>query len=353
MALLSLSDFERQVRDNRIDLPAVIAFTGNDNFIRTHALETLRKFLDQKSFSVNRFDDIEGDPQNLIRELRTASLFSDKTAIIVRSSRRGRRAEIVSRFKDQLLDYFDSPSRSNLLIIDGETFNGSMSVPKRIKKEFLIVECPSFKPWQRAEIERFIEERSRNHGLSSAPGVAAQLHDACSANLGLVERELEKLSLVVKDRPLTSDDLAMHLKYHGDADVFALCDAIIEGKRDQALALSTKVVRSSDPGPILQFLGLLESQLRKLSKLAYLLRTSDSPTTALGRAGYNPRSPRNATLTKIAKRLTRKVIRTRYRALLDTDFKLKTGAPDSQALITSLIVELTSENTPSDNYIRA
>ncbi|MCK6440072.1 MAG: DNA polymerase III subunit delta [Planctomycetes bacterium] len=347
MAEISSSEFERQARAGRFELKPVITVTGDDPFICEETLRGLRRHLENSGYTLERFDDAERPASELIRSLRTASLFGGKTAILVRSQRMGNRQEIAARFKDELLEYLDAPNKHNLLLIHGVTWNGSMAVPKRVKQDFLVIECAAFKPWQRAEIESFVEGRAALHGLKLSGGVAARLQDTCGANLALIERELEKLALTVEGRAVTSADLDAQLQYHGEGDAFALCDAILEGNRRLALSLATKVMRDGDPGPILQFLGLLGAQWRKAGKLAFLLRSGVSPATALGQAGFNPRSPKARSLTATAQGLTRRELLEKFEMLLEADSELKSGAPEPQAVMTTLIARMCERKTRS------
>ena len=317
-----------------------MAVSGGDSFIVSDALQCLRELLVGRGYVIEIFDHEEGSAESLLRSLRTASLFGERVAVFVRSERQGNRQEIALRFKDALLDYFTRPSRTNLLVFEGRSWNGTQAVPKRVKTDFLLIECPEFKPWQIGDINRFIEYRAARQKLTLAPRVADNLREVCAGNLFLVERELEKLALVAQQDKIDLALVSRHVKYRGDDQSFAVCDAIIDGEREQALALAASIFSANDPATLIPFLGLLESQQRKLARLSAALRAGKNYSAALGEAGYNPRNPRNDKVIKAARLLDGERIRHHYSLLLEADLAIKGGAPDLASVAAKLIVDL-------------
>ncbi|MCA8938913.1 MAG: hypothetical protein KDB07_03860, partial [Planctomycetes bacterium] len=268
MASISYDEFMRQVESGDFKPLPVIAVAGGEAYLRRDALETLKAELRARSIEIEPFDDETRNDEELLAILRSGSLFGGGSAVLLNSVRVGNRRESIVRFKDRLLEYFERPSKSNVLLINGESWAGNLAVPRKVKAEFLVIECPEFAPWQSTEVERVITSIARRQDLKLASGVAGELREICGGDLGACARELEKLALIVEGRALTSEDLAAHLRYRGDDVSFALVDAIVFGERRHAIELAGSFVGERDSGNLLRFMGLLESNLRKLAILS-------------------------------------------------------------------------------------
>lgn len=341
MATLSYDEFLQQADGGSFEAPPVIAVAGGEPFMRTDALRVLREHLRKAGMTTERFDDENGTGEQLLSLLRTPSLFGDRMAITLKSVRKGKKSESIVRFKEHLLDYLERPSKGSLLVFDGETWNGSYAVPKRVKKDYLLINCPEFKPWQQAEIDRFIDKRAQRMSLRLDRGVARILHDTCGGSLGLVERELEKLVLIVgENAKLSESDLRANLNFRGAENAFALAEAVLEGRSAEVMDLANKVLKANDPGPALQFLGLLESQWRKLAKLVEALGSGLQGQSALKKAGFPPYSPKNKALLKLASQLDGKTLLTQYRLLLEMDLGVKGDASDPVAKVLSGLAQM-------------
>jgi|GEM_PF-2712461 len=343
MSAINYEDFVARLDGGGMDLPPVIAIAGGEDFMRTEAISALRKHLERQGMTWERFDDETQGAENLISLLRTPSLFGDRMAILLKSVRRGKVHESITRFKDHLVDYLDKPSKSAVLIFDGETWNGSYTVPKRVKKDYLVVTCPEFKPWEQGEIDRFIERRAQRQGLRLARNVARVLYDTCGASLGLVERELEKLALIVEgSTPLSESDLREHLNFRGAEQAFQLAEAVLTGRKEEVMDLATKVLKANDPGPALQFLGLLESQWRKLAKLVAIVHGGAKGQSAAKQAGMNPHAPSTRSFLKLAEALDEKSVLSQYRLLLTMDLSLKGAAADANSALMAGLAQMST-----------
>lgn len=325
MAAISYQEFIRQLIAGKFAPVPVIAVAGDEAFMRRDAMAGLRHMLEQQGFGWERLDHDELTGLDLVGRLRSSSLFGDKSALVLKSARRAGKQEAILRFKDDLLQYLDRPSDGNLLIFDGEAWNGSLAVPKKIKKDYLVVECDSFKPWDTRGIIEFVESIALRHGLKPARGVAELLFESCGGDFGMCDTELAKLALVVEGE-LLPWHLEQNLRDRGAEHAFALCDALLAGNQRQVADLGRNLFTSEDPGVAMQFLGLLESQLRKLCRYSWLRSSGGLPDTeALSKAGYNPRAPQVAVARSVAPRLDSTKVKQIFAELLRADRELKGG----------------------------
>lgn len=325
MPAVAYSQFLRDIEKPGFVPPPVMAVAGDEEFMRRDALAKLRGLLEGLGFTWDRLDPDEINGQDVVSKLRSSSLFGDRTAVVIKSVRTQHRAEIVVRLKEDLTAYLERPSKENLLIFDGQSWNGTMVVPKAVKKDYLVVECDGFKPWQGREIEMFIEGLAKAHGLRLGRGVAARLREDCGDSLGLCDTELAKLSLVVKGE-LTTAHLDANLQSRGADHAMELVDAVMRGDLQASLRLGKSLYSTEDRGEILPFMGLLESNVRKLGKLQWHLSVGGlKGPEAAAKAGYNPRAPQVSSAVALASRLPASAVRELYRTIIDADRELKGG----------------------------
>jgi len=325
MPSVPYAQFVRDLASPGYGVPSVVAVAGDEDFMRRDALGRLRRFVESKNYTWERLDPDEVTAQDVMSRLRSSSLFGDRSAVVIKSVRVQNRAEVVVRLKDDLAAYLERPSKENLLVFDGQTWNGSMAIPRAVKKDFLVVECESFKPWQGGEIERFIESLAQGHGLRLGRGVAGRLREDCGDVVGLCDTELAKLALVVKGE-VTVAHLDTNLRSRGADHALELVDAVARGDMQAAFRLGKGVFSAEDSGDVLQFMGLLESNMRKLGKLQWVLASGGlrGPEAAT-KAGYNPRSPQVTVALATAGRMSSATVRDVYRVLVDADRMLKGG----------------------------
>lgn len=325
MPEVSYLSFLRDLGARDFSPPPVIAVAGDEEFMRRDALSRLRERLEGLGYTWDRIDHDEASAMDVVSRLRSSSLFGERTAVVLKSARRGTRQEAVLRFKDDLLEYLAKPSKSNLLIFDGESWNGSYAVPRAVKKDYTVVECAGFKPWEAQKKSEFIEGRASFHGLRLGRGTAQRLLEACGDDLGLCDTELAKLGLVAQGE-ISPADLDANLRHRGADHDFELCDAILRGDTQNAFKLGKGLFLSEDPGDALRFLGLLESQVQKLAKLQWnVVEAKMREQDAAVKAGYIPRSPQISSALSTARRLSAGQIRSLFRILLDADQHLKGG----------------------------
>lgn len=343
MPALSASEFVRSCSSGDTPLPAVIAIAGGEAFLRERALKALLERVEREGYEVERLDADDIEPEALLRRLKSASLFGASSAFLLRSERRGNKQEIVARCKEALTEYVQRPSKQNLLIFDAPTWNGSFAVPRAVKKDHLVVECPEYKPWQSQELDRELDAYARELGVRLERGVASAIREACGGHLALSARELEKLCLVAEAETVTLADVESHLKLRENDHAFALVDAILSGDLARTMTLGSDLFGDDDPGAALQFLGLLDAQLRRQAMLAWHVQAGATGTSAMTKAGMNPRIPNAKQVIDRARGLKPTTIQAQYQHLLDADMQFKSSAGHSGTLLATLCAKLCQE----------
>ncbi|MGE0134364.1 MAG: DNA polymerase III subunit delta [Dehalococcoidia bacterium] len=131
------------------------------------------------------------------------------------------------------------------------------------------------------EVARWIEGRARERGVPFQRDAAEALSDLVGADLWVAAGEIEKLGHYAAGRPVTVADVRLLTPASRDADVFALVDAVAEGRAPAALRLLRQLVEQGEHPTRLQ--AMIARQVRALVRAAELV-AQGAPERAIGEA---------------------------------------------------------------------
>jgi DNA polymerase-3 subunit delta len=192
-----------------------------------------------------------------------------------------------------------------------------------------IVEFGELKTWNRegpSEVGRWLHARAQERGIMIEDQAIDRLVELMGANLRALAQELDKLAAYAAARcegPITAAHVDLLTPLARDENIFAIVDAIVEGRADQALQLLRRVLDDGSVAPgYLQV--MVARQLRHLVRATELLERHASQQEIADATGLRGGFP----LTKLM-RQTRQtssaVAEANLRDLEATDFSVKTG----------------------------
>ena len=119
-------------------------------------------------------------------------------------------------------------------------------------------QIPSYKT---EELENWIKQQAKNHHLRIAPDAISLLLLQVGSNLRLLDSELEKLKIFVKDKIATKEDVKQICI--NNEDLFAFIDYIVTGQIAKALTEYQKLLMKTHPLAILSVLHtMLHSKIQ-------------------------------------------------------------------------------------------
>ncbi|MBF0296496.1 MAG: DNA polymerase III subunit delta [Magnetococcales bacterium] len=194
-----------------------------------------------------------------------------------------RRRSVELREGDQLnaaarkavLGYLASPSQSSLLTV----LAGPLEVRHPLRKAFeehKSAWCVPHFPLEGRELHAWLKERLREAGFAVEADAIPALAERLEGDARNAESELEKLMLFLGDRRrVTLEDVLASVGESGTRSGFALAEAVLGGRVEQALPILDHLLEAGEEP--LALLGLLTQRLRRLAQGMHALRQGEDP----------------------------------------------------------------------------
>jgi DNA polymerase III subunit delta len=196
-----------------------------------------------------------------------------------------------------------------------------------------------FEPLKGIQLESWVRKRAGKVGASLSDASIKELVKLVGGDLWVMHGELQKLALYAAGRSIEPEDVKKLVGLSREASIFALVDAVIEGRLKEANESMYELLESgSAPSYVLSMLG---RQLRNMVRAKDLKAAGQSDAaiqSALGLADF----PFRKTLEQASKYSMAK-LSDFYHRLLDADIAIKTGKYDDELALIILISELASQ----------
>jgi DNA polymerase-3 subunit delta len=152
-----------------------------------------------------------------------------------------------------------------------------------------------------------------------------------------MHNEINKLALFTSGRRIEEGDVSKVVSYARQANVFAMVDAVLEGKIGLAEKLLCQLLEAGATPPYI--LVMLSRQIRLMVRVKALRSQGKSETEIQRRLGLASDFVFRKTLDQ-AKRYPLALIREVYRHLLEADLAIKTGRYDGELALNILVARL-------------
>jgi DNA polymerase-3 subunit delta len=233
-----------------------------------------------------------------------------------------------------LADYAKQmPPTTVLVIVEDEIKDKTNSLLKSLKVSAQVF---AFLELRGKELQCWIQERVKEGGGSIVPGSVALLVNLVGGDLWAMNGEIDKLLAYSSGRPISEDDVRQVASYARETSIFALVDAVLEGRRKEGQQLLHRLLQDgSTPSYIL---AMIVRQLRLIVVAKEMGRKIFEPEVR-----NNLERPKDFALEKAlrqAKSYTLERMKEAYHKLLENDIAIKTGKYDGDLALNLLIVEL-------------
>ncbi|GAB6877224.1 DNA polymerase III subunit delta [Thermaerobacter litoralis] len=168
-----------------------------------------------------------------------------------------------------LLEYLEDPSPTSVLVIcHPPDLDGRRAVVRRLRQQGWAVACH---PLRDEALARWLVQRAAAWGKELEPEAVAWLVESGEPDLQRLESEIAKVATYVGSQPrIGAADLRAVGVAVATAGVFELVDAIVAGRRRQAMELVGRLLDGNEPP--LRLLALITRQYRILAYAASLRR---------------------------------------------------------------------------------
>jgi DNA polymerase-3 subunit delta len=181
-----------------------------------------------------------------------------------------------------------------------------------------------------------VQVRIKEGSGNISPAALKLLVGLVGADLWVMSGEIDKLLAYCSGQVITEDDVKQLTSYAREANIFALVDAILEGRRSQAQQLLHRLLR--DGASPAYILAMITRQLRLIVMAKDLGRKISRTGISDSLEPISDFSLEKA--ARQAKAYTLQRIKKAYDKLLETDIGIKTGKYESDLALDLLVVEL-------------
>lgn len=317
---------------------------GEDSFSATEALRELLAAVgpeDVRASNVTEIEAREFSVDKLAAAAMVVPFLADRRVVIVRGlmgtaesgQRRGRRRAqdgAQSRPPAELAALLgELPPTSDVVFFEGKLSPANPFLKAVVDAGGGQTRVREFAPLRREALAAWVSERAGQKGGAIDRRTASMLAEQIGPNLWVMDSELEKLTIYCNGRPIGEDDVRALVSSTKEGNVFALVDAIMEGRAGAALGAMRQLLDEGAAGPYL--LTMVARQARMVA-LAQELLARRAPQQEWGaRLGTSSDFVVRKTMDQ-ARRFAPESVRALYRLLLETDLALKSGTSDELAL---------------------
>jgi len=323
---------------------------GQDDFSLQQALEKIKVDLgNTETLSINTFI-LDGQRLSL-NELKdkcnSAPFLSSYRLVVVKglldrfeprqSKSQLRRKD--ARFRDELGEwgalssYLERLSEATVLVLrDGKISDRNPLLkelsPLAKMKAFPLLHGKSLKAW--------IQQHVAKDGGDITPDAVSLLAELVGGNLWAMSNEIHKLVLYAQGRPINEYDVRQLVSYAREADIFALVDAVLEGRIKVASRVLYQLYQ--DGASPTYILAMITRQFRLIA-LARDLGLGLSRRELQDKLGLPSSYALDKTLSQ-ARFYDFEHVRRAYNKLLETDLAIKTGKHSDQLALELLVSDL-------------
>jgi DNA polymerase-3 subunit delta len=224
------------------------------------------------------------------------------------------------------------PPTTLLVLIDGEVKAGN----RLMKSLAPLAKIKGFPQLNDRDLSDWVQGRIKVGGGNISPAALKLLVGLVGADLWVMSGEIDKLLAYGSGEVITEDNVKQLTCYAREANIFALVDAILEGRRSQAQQLLHRLLR--DGASPTYILAMITRQLRLIVIAKDLGRKKSQPGIPDILEAVSNYSLDKA--AKQAKAFTLERIKKAYDKLLETDVAIKTGKYEGDLALDLLVVEL-------------
>jgi DNA polymerase-3 subunit delta len=224
------------------------------------------------------------------------------------------------------------PATTVLMLVDG----GMKGHNPLLKKLSQLAEVKHFPLLRGRDLKAWIQRRVRAEGGDINPQAVNLLAEFIGGDLWAMNSEIQKLLLYSQERPISEDDVRQLVSYVQEANIFALVDAVAEGRTELAQRILHRLYHEG-VAPI-YILVMITRQFRLIAQ-AKDLGPGLSRLQIQDKLGLKSSYSLDKTLAQ-ARLYDFEGVKRAYDKLLETDLAIKTGKYNDQLALELLVTEL-------------
>ncbi len=319
--------------NDKTAVPPVVALTGDQRFLKVACLHAITKRVlgDDDEFGPTRFAGDSADLKTVLDELATVSMWGGRRLVIVDSA-----DPFVTNHRAALERHATKPGKAGVLVLDVKTWPKTTKLAKIVAQTGLDLDCSELKG---VELLNWLTETAREeYGKSLDRDAASLLAELAGPDLGLLDRELSKLSDYTGDRgQLTVADVTALVGGWKAETTFKMLGDVRDGDLGSALVELDRLLRAGEAPQ--RILGGVLFFYRKLASAAETARRGTPLPAAVRTAGVFPKD--QAASVEYLKRVGSKASARFFEHLVEADAALRgRGRLPERIVLERLLVRL-------------
>ncbi len=318
-------------------------FYGPDDFSIREELEKLRASLQDDMLPTNTtlFEGNQANAQEIANACETIPFLGQYRLVIVYDLLR--RFEASTRNKaesgaglgpwQQLAERVANfPPTAVLVLVDSD-ISPTNALLRALSPH---AEVKQFRPLRASLLPGWIQRRASEKDMQLSPQAIQLLAANYGSNLWALSNELEKLANYATGRRVEEEDVRT-LMAAAEINVFALVDAVVEGRESAALQFLRRLVAAGMESPHLLALIIRQYRLLLLAKDG---QASGVNSQEMGRRLGTTSDFLLQKVMEQSSRYTQSQLREAYKRLLEADLAIKRGRQEEELALELLIADL-------------
>ena len=228
------------------------------------------------------------------------------------------------------------PETTVLMLVDGDV-KGQNPLLKKLAP---VAEVRTFPLLRGKDLKAWIQQRIKEEGGNITPQAVNLLAELIGGDLWAMNGEIQKLLLYSQERPIREDDVRQLVSHVQEANIFALVDAVAEGRTELAQRILHRLYH--DGMAPTYILVMITRQFRLIAQ-ARDLESGLSRLQIQDRLGLKSSYSLDKTLSQ-TKLYDFEGVKRAYDKLLETDLAIKTGKYSDKLALELLVTELACLN---------
>ena len=254
---------------------------GDEDYFIDEVMEYAEKKILSESeaeFNQTIFYGKDANWADIVNACRRYPMFAERQVVLLKEAQQ-------MKDVDKLESYVENPLPSTILVVSykGKTLDGRQKFSKLIKKKG---EVFLSKKMYENQLPGWINSYLHTNGFTIKPKAMALLVDHIGNDLSRIVNEIEKLSLNLKEKNITEDDIEKFIGISKEYNIFELQNAL--SRKDQAKAI--RIIQYFEANPkAVPIQLILPSLYSYFSKILTVYQMHDKSERAIKPAfNYNP-----------------------------------------------------------------
>lgn len=303
-------------RVDRLKPQPIYVLHGDESFLKRQALKALKTLIlgpDPDSFAFSTYLGDKVRFGTVRDELTTLPLLNPRRMVVIDNA-----DPFVTEERKKLEKYVAEPSPTGVLVLDVASWTSTTNLAKLLESTTITCKTPPvgrLPEWCRKWC-------AAQYGKQLDPRAAQLLVDLIGADMGVLDQELNKLSLYVGEaETIDNADVDRLVGNSREQNTWQIFDLIGSGKSASALAhLDRLFAQGDDP---MKLLGAFSYQLRRLAMTGRLVQQGVAIGTAMNQAGVPGFPAARQGIEQQMRHLGKRRLDRLYDWLIQTDMGMK------------------------------